>query len=98
MDDEWNFPQSTRNFLLSQLSNDRLWSDKFDYLSEKVEKWMIEHKKIYTEDSLEVTRMKDEFNRYAMQMKVGWNELSYEERKELYDKLRKAKDELAQFE
>ncbi|MDO1451315.1 hypothetical protein Q0590_33885 [Rhodocytophaga aerolata] len=46
---------------------------------------MIELKKIALADSLEVTQMKDEFNHYAMQMKVQWNELSYQERKELYD-------------
>ncbi len=59
---------------------------------------MIELKKISPEDTLEVSKMKDEFNRYAMQMKVRWSELSYEERKELYDKLRKVEDAIAQHE
>ncbi len=59
---------------------------------------MIELKKISPDDTLEVSRMKDEFNRYAVQMKVRWQELSFEERKELYEKLRKVEDELAQYE
>ncbi len=59
---------------------------------------MIELKKISPEDSLEVSRMKDEFNRYAMQMKLQWQDLSFEERKELYDKLKKVEDLLSAYE
>jgi membrane protein CcdC involved in cytochrome C biogenesis len=59
---------------------------------------MIELKKISPEDSLEVGKLKDEFNRYAMNMKVQWSELSYQERKELYEKLRKVEDEIAKYE
>lgn len=59
---------------------------------------MIELKKISPEDTLEVSRMKDEFNRYAMQMKMQWQQLSFEERKELYDKLKKVEDLLSEYE
>lgn len=59
---------------------------------------MIDLKKISPDDTLEVSKMKDEFNRCAMQMKVQWNDLSYEDRKALYDKLRKVEDELAKYE
>jgi hypothetical protein len=59
---------------------------------------MIELKKISPEDSLEVSRMKDEFNRYAMQMKLQWQELTFEERTELYNKLKKVEDLLAAYE
>lgn len=59
---------------------------------------MIELKKISPDDSLEISKMKDEFNRYAMQMKVQWQELSFEERKDLYDKLRKVEDLLSAHE
>ncbi len=63
-----------------------------------IKKCMIELKKISPDDSLEVTRMKDEFNRYAMQMKIQWSELSFDDRKELYEKLRKVEDQLSQYE
>lgn len=59
---------------------------------------MIELKKILPEDSLEVTRLKDEFNRYAMQMKVQWQGLSLEEKQTLYEKLRKVEIELSKYE
>ncbi|MDO1451072.1 hypothetical protein Q0590_32660 [Rhodocytophaga aerolata] len=59
---------------------------------------MIELKKISPEDTLEVSKMKDKFNRYVMQMKIQWSELSFEERKDLYAKLRKVEDKLSQYE
>jgi division protein CdvB (Snf7/Vps24/ESCRT-III family) len=59
---------------------------------------MIELKKIAPEDSLEVNRLKDEFNRYAMQMRVQWQDLSLEEKQILYDKLRKVEIELSKYE
>lgn len=59
---------------------------------------MIELKKIAPEDSLEVSKMKDEFNRYAMQMRIQWQELSLEDKQSLYDKLRKVEIQLAQYE
>jgi hypothetical protein len=59
---------------------------------------MIELKKISPDDTLEISKMKDEFNRYAMQMKIQWQELSFEERKDLYEKLRKVEDLLSAHE
>jgi hypothetical protein len=59
---------------------------------------MIELKKIAPEDTLEISRLKDEFNRYAMQMRVQWQDLSLEEKQTLYDKLRKVEDELSKYE
>ncbi len=59
---------------------------------------MIELKKIAPEDSLEVTRLKDEFNRYAMQMRVQWQDLALEEKQTLYEKLRKVEIELSRYE
>lgn len=59
---------------------------------------MIELKKISPEDSLEVSRMKDEFNRYAMQMRIQWQELSLADKQTLYEKLRKVEDEIARNE
>jgi hypothetical protein len=59
---------------------------------------MIELKKISPDDTLEISKMKDEFNRYAMQMKIQWQELSFEERKDLYEKLRRVEDLLSAHE
>jgi hypothetical protein len=59
---------------------------------------MIELKKISPDDTLEISKMKDEFNRYAMQMKIQWQELSFEERKDLYEKLRRVEDLLSAYE
>ncbi len=70
----------------------------FFYLAISFHFSMIELKKIAPEDSLEVGKLKDEFNRYAMQMKVQWQDLSLEEKQTLYDKLRKVEKELAKYE
>ncbi|QHT71672.1 hypothetical protein GXP67_35895 [Rhodocytophaga rosea] len=59
---------------------------------------MIELRKIAPEDTLEVSKLKDEFNRYAVQMRVQWQDLSLEEKQTLYDKLRKVEIELSKHE
>ena len=57
---------------------------------------LIRLQKTLPEDSLELTLLKNTFNRFATQINLLWNTLSIEERQALYAQLRGVEDQIYQ--
>lgn len=59
---------------------------------------MIQLLEVKAEDAYELMMLKNQFNRYATQMNLLWNSLTFEEKTELYNKLKATEQEIMQYE
>ncbi len=59
---------------------------------------MIQLLEVKAEDSYELMLLKNQFNRYATQMNLLWSSLTFEEKTELYNKLKATEREIMQYE